>query len=306
MMDAATSGHQCSMHPTILRLEAAAEQHDVRCGGRVVRWRRFGDGPPLVLVHGGHGSWLHWVSNIDALAIEHSVWVPDLPGFGDSEKLAVPDDSSERLQRLVAATVETLDALVGPKTAIDLVGFSFGGLVAAHLAARRGHVRRVAFIGPAGHGGRRRQQRALIDWRLPDREAARRALEHNLSAFMLHNAPHPNALAMSVYEASCRKTRFRSKQISRTADLKQVLARLSQQLLFIWGEHDVTAVPQDVALELTEPYPNRAWCVVPGAGHWVQYERADEVNRLLATWFAVVPGAGTRCAPILQSLSAEG
>jgi CubicO group peptidase (beta-lactamase class C family) len=39
-----------------------------RARGPSVTWRRFGSGPHLVLLHGGHGSWLHWVRNIEFLA----------------------------------------------------------------------------------------------------------------------------------------------------------------------------------------------------------------------------------------------
>jgi pimeloyl-ACP methyl ester carboxylesterase len=46
-----------------------------------------GAGRPLVLVHGGHGSWLHWVRNIEALSAKRTLWIPDLPGYGDSSAL---------------------------------------------------------------------------------------------------------------------------------------------------------------------------------------------------------------------------
>ena len=38
-----------------------------------VAYRVFGDGAPLVLMHGGAGSWLHWVLNVDALATRFRV-----------------------------------------------------------------------------------------------------------------------------------------------------------------------------------------------------------------------------------------
>ena len=42
--------------------------------------------PPLVLFHGGSGSWTHWVRSIGPLLeAGHDVWAVDLPGFGDSD-----------------------------------------------------------------------------------------------------------------------------------------------------------------------------------------------------------------------------
>ena len=50
---------------------------------------------PTVLLHGGSGSWNHWVRNIDALlASGRQVIAPDLPGFGDSAR---PDDVSDAI-----------------------------------------------------------------------------------------------------------------------------------------------------------------------------------------------------------------
>jgi len=47
-------------------------------------WHEWGEGPTVVLLHGGYGSWTHWIRNIDALAAEHRVIAADLPGLGDS------------------------------------------------------------------------------------------------------------------------------------------------------------------------------------------------------------------------------
>jgi 2-hydroxy-6-oxonona-2,4-dienedioate hydrolase len=51
-----------------------------------------GNGPPMVLLHGGHGSWTHWIRNVDVLAEHHRVVAFDLPGYGASPD--VPDDLS--------------------------------------------------------------------------------------------------------------------------------------------------------------------------------------------------------------------
>jgi len=50
--------------------------------GHIV-WRCWGEGTPLVLLHGGTGSWLHWIRNVEALSCDMMVVVPDLPGSGE-------------------------------------------------------------------------------------------------------------------------------------------------------------------------------------------------------------------------------
>lgn len=284
---AVADAHTPGLHPEIARLDAAAHRVEIVHQGRRVCWRRWGQGKPLVLIHGGHGNWMHWVRNIDALAQRHAVWVPDLPGFGDSEELALEPHAAERQGHLLDAVMSSLDAVIGSEATIDLVGFSFGGLVAAELAARRGHVRRMALIGPTGHGTARREKVPMVNWRSPDRAQRLAGLRHNLAAFMLHDPAAMNELAMAVHEAACSRTRYRSKAISRdSGHLQAALDGHEQPLLLIWGEHDVTAVPHDIAPQLAEPHDTREWCVVPRAGHWVQFEAAADVNPLLSGWFA--------------------
>ena len=54
----------------------------VRVGGRVVRFRAVGDGPPVLLVHGLGGSPRWWSRTTQTLAEAHRVILPELPGFG--------------------------------------------------------------------------------------------------------------------------------------------------------------------------------------------------------------------------------
>jgi pimeloyl-ACP methyl ester carboxylesterase len=137
-------------------LDRIAIRHLIEHKGRVTCLREFGAGAPLVLLHGGHGSWLHWARNIEALSASHRVLVPDLPGYGDSDSL--PPDGG--FPGLVDALVASFDKLLGAGTAFDLAGFSFGGVVAGQLALQRGGVRRLALLGAVGHGRRRRQTAA--------------------------------------------------------------------------------------------------------------------------------------------------
>lgn len=266
-------------------LEGLAERVEVVHQGRRVAWRGFGNGPPLVLLHGGHGTWAHWVHNIEALSVSHRLWLPDMPGYGESDDPPAASGLSERLQALAGELAASMAALLGPDTPVDLAGFSFGGLVATALAAHRGGVRRLALLGCAGHGGPRRMARELINWRGDDPAATRAALQHNLATLMLHEPGAIDELALQVHERSCRAARFRSKAISRASPLPGLLARLQLPVLLLWGEHDVTAVPEQAGPLLVQGRAERHWRVIPAAGHWVQYERPGATHQLLLPWF---------------------
>jgi pimeloyl-ACP methyl ester carboxylesterase len=268
------------------RLSAGAIIHRERSGDMEIVWRQIGQGSPLTLIHGGHGSWMHWVRNIEALSARHTLWLPDLPGFGDSGALPGHPHAADRFNRLVDALAVSLNNLLGADSAFGLAGFSFGGLVAARLAAVMPNVERLALLGPAGHGGARRQRMEMVNWRTNDRGEMLSALRHNLAALMLHDIANIDALAMAVHERMCMATRFRSKALSRKALLEEALTSYHGPTLLIWGEHDVTAVPVEAAQFIAGGAPNRDWCLVPGAGHWVQYERPQESNQLLLRWFA--------------------
>ncbi|WP_382325592.1 alpha/beta fold hydrolase [Hydrogenophaga sp. UC242_53] len=105
---------------------------------------------------------MHWIRNVEALSAAHELWVPDMPGFGESGALPPEVPRAARLEALVVHLTAALDALLGPEARFGLAGFSFGSLV----AHGRGRAHRA---GPApGAGG------ASGPWvRAPARDQAR-------------------------------------------------------------------------------------------------------------------------------------
>src|SRR5271155_801765 len=130
-----------------------ATRHETPCGdGRMVwhLWDKSGGRSPVVaLFHGGAGSWRHWVRNIPVLVPTYRVLVPDLPGLGESD---FPPDGDDAYA-VATIVADGIDAIVGPETSYEVVGFSFGGTMAACVGALRGkRVRSVTIIGSSGVG----------------------------------------------------------------------------------------------------------------------------------------------------------
>ncbi len=188
------------------------------------------------------------------------------------------------MERLVDAVTESMKVVRASKEAVDMAAFSFGALVAAPIAAR-GLVRRLAMLGPAGHGGRKPPRAPLAaGWRRLGPEERLAALRHNLATLMV--APvNLDELAVTVYERQCAAARFRVKSVVRSAALWDALTDYAGPLMVVWGEHDVTGIPSEAGPLIASKRANTTWQVILDSGHWVQYERADAVTRLLKAWF---------------------
>ncbi len=278
----------------VSRLEDIAEQHVVIWNGVPIVWRKFGMGPPLVLIHGGFGSWLHWVRNIELLSWKHTVWVPDLPSMGDSGTIEESDDAMTAIQNIVAALTDSLGQLINRDTAIDIAGFSFGGVVATLFAKQWSNVKRLALVGTGGHGQGRRQTKAMMSWReIEGNEEQQAALRHNLLSLMFRHRESLDSMAVEIYEEQCRKCRFRGR-FSRANMLQKMLESFAKPVLFLWGDCDVTVEdPCKTATWLSQGKNEREWRVIPG-GHWIQYEDADTVTQLMLRWFNTCTTRGRR------------
>lgn len=245
--------------------------------GRMV-WRVWGRGAPLLLFHGGSGSWTHWLRNIEILEQHFELWVPDLPGLGQSAMPPEPWTPSSIADVLVAGLRELLD----PDSEVRIAGFSFGGHIAGLTAERLGaRVRDLTLIGVAGLGLRADPREPFVKERpgmSPDQlyEVHRK----NLEILMIADPAKIDPVAVHLQTWNAQHARFRSRPFAPTDELARALAHVPATLKTIWGTRDVIARPSvELRLEiLRRHHPELAVRLIEGAGHWVMYEAADAFN----------------------------
>ena len=264
--------------------QVAGTGQQVRTGfpdGGSMAWRIFGQGPALVLLHGGYGSWTHWLRNIEDLARDHRLLVADMPGFGASD-LPADLEGPDHLAALIGAGIDEI--LQGERLAA-VVGFSFGGVIAGHLVrARPGLAARLVLVGSGGLGLNRPPMAPLLNWRdATDADDFVRIQRTNLETLMIHDPARIDPLAVHLQVQNIRRGRVRSRPISLAGTLRRILPELQVPLAGIWGEHDATAAGYlDERRDLLRACDRSApFVVIEGGGHWIQYELPGAFNRTL-------------------------
>lgn len=268
------------MTPTIAEVESHAERIEVHTDSGLQIWHAWNRhaGNPLVLLHGGSGSWNHWVRNALPLSQARAVWAIDLPGMGDS---ALPPNALDA-DNLHGPLEQGLQQLFA-QTAVDIVGFSFGGLVLGYLAATHAaRVKRMVLVGIPGLG-LSNQITTMRGFREDMTSAERDAVHrNNLHAIMLADEALITPAMLALQEHNVQRDRMRRRRIARSDAMLQLMPQWRCEVHGIWGEHDALYQGSlDRIQGLLSACDLRSFHVVPDAGHWVQYEQAERFNQVL-------------------------
>ncbi len=241
-------------------------------------WRVWGAGDPLVLFHGGSGSWTHWIRVIPELCKHYELWVADIPGLGDSAmppKPWVPQSTAD-------VVVAGLEQLFAKEVKLRMAGFSFGGQIAGLAAAALGdRIRSLTLIGVAALGLATAPRPPFAKRRagMSAGEVAA-AFRQNLEVLMFAEPANIDALAIHLQAQNIARARFRSRPFAGTDTLARALERVTARLKTIWGTRDIVARPSlEARLDvLRRHHPELKVRLIEGAGHWVMYEAAAEFN----------------------------
>lgn len=256
------------------------------CGDGDMVWQVWGaptEKPPLILLHGGFGSWTHWIANVEPLSRDRLVVTCDMPGLGDSAS-APGDLTPDNIAKPIA---DGLDAVIGEGTAFELAGFSFGGLIGSRVAAMVG-TRCRTFVAVGASGFENLHVRVL-GIEVPARDASdddKNAIHRsNLNILMLWDESNIDDVAIYTHRKNVARSRVRSRPMSLGNHLVEALPSVSARLAGIWGVHDATAGGREqitARQDIFRQYqPGAEVQIIEDAGHWVMYERPDEFNAML-------------------------
>lgn len=247
-----------------------------------------GDGPPLILLHGGvEAAGAYWAPLIPALAQQHRVVVPDVPGLGESDAAAAGLSQAmfdKWFLGLLAATCDEPPALIA---------HSLTGALAARFAARHSdRLRSLAIYGAPGVAKYRMPLGLLLaaimfDLR-PSLANQRRFLRWAFRDPVRTRSQHPQWF--DAFDAYC-VDRGRLPRVKRA--MRQLVAlgsaripdaalrRISVPTVLVWGRHD-RMVPLSVA---TAAAATLGWPlhVIEAAGHVPHLEQPDAFLGVLHT-----------------------
>ncbi|MFD6514540.1 alpha/beta fold hydrolase [Rhodococcus sp. NPDC060176] len=281
--------------------DALLTETTVSVGGKDIFYAETGQGPVVVLLHGG-GPGASGVSNysrnIDALASSYRVIIPDLPGYGRSSKGI---DQTDPFGYLADAIRGLLDELGIDKA--HFVGNSYGGACALRLALDTpNRVDRMVLMGPGGVGTTRGLPtpglNSLLSYYGGD-GPTRDKLETFIRQFLVFDgAGVPNAVIDERFRASIDPEVVADPPLRRPSGREALktlwrmdftrdkrLASLTTPTLVVWGKADKVNKPSGGPM-LAKTMPNCDLLQVANAGHWVQWERANFFNAITRTFLS--------------------
>jgi pimeloyl-ACP methyl ester carboxylesterase len=256
----------------------------------------FGEGPPVVLVHGTPSRSYLWRGVVGRLAGRHAVYVYDLPGFGESERYERQDVSIAAQGRVLAELVDAW-GLEGPAVAGHDIG---GGIVLRAHLLEGVSFRKISLLDAV----------ILTPWGTPalghvkEHLGAYRTMPGGVFeayvAARLRDATHRSMDegALEVYLSQWRGAEGQAAYLRKdaallerdTAEVERLLGSVRAPVEVVWGGEDGWLDPSQ-AEALARKIPGSGLRLVPGAGHFVMEDAPERVADILSEFFAENPPA---------------
>jgi pimeloyl-ACP methyl ester carboxylesterase len=256
------------------------ESRDVTVAG--IRMHYIAEGPaggqPVVLVHGLGVRAEEWAALAPYLVrAGYRVYMPDLPGYGRSQK---PADFSYSLHDEAAMVIGFMDAL--GLTRVDLGGWSMGGGIVQHVAFDRpDRIRKLILFDAVGL-----KEPPQFDTRLFTPENADQLFQLQ-TLLSPHPVQLPGFIVRDVLRVSHRNEWVVKRAIASMLTGKDATDRILPQLkvpvLIVWGSAD-RVFPVSQARTMHRLVPQSELDIVPGCGHLAPKECAAQVGPMVVAF----------------------
>ena len=246
-------------------------------------YRRKGNGPALVLVHGFLGGSAMWSCQLGAFSATRDVICPDLSGFGDSAHLQAPDTIEAHARQVLGL----LDHLAVAR--FDLLGHSMGGMVVQELARlapdRIGNLILYG-TGPQGVLPGRFETIAQSRARFLSEGLGDTARRIVATWFLNGEKADGFDLCVSLGRKASLQAALASLAAWEAWDGRAGLAQISARTLVVWGSRDRSygwSQPE----ALWRGISGADIAVVPNAAHNVHLEKPHIFNALIADFIGL-------------------
>jgi pimeloyl-ACP methyl ester carboxylesterase len=250
----------------------------MRAGALELEVLRQGEGRPILLIHGVNPISLR-APFVEMLARHGEVIAPSHPGFGASPRPA----DFDTMYDLVNLYHDVLDAIPAP--AVSVVGFGFGGWIAAELAVA-GHQRmnRLVLVDPVGIKIGGREERDIVHFFNTDPAELNQRAWHD-------PARRPDGVYGLGWQATITDAMSDAEMVTLARNWDSLcvygwkphmfnpqlafwLRRIAVPTLVLWGGSDRIVTP-DYGQAYAQRIPGATFDVIPAAGHHPELEQSE-------------------------------
>lgn len=234
-------------------------------------YETYGQGVPLLLIHGGYKSIVDFEYNIPALSEHFMVIAVDSRGYGRST-----NNLDSMSYELLTDDMEQFITQLNIKS-VNVCGFSDGGIVALYLAAKYPSLVRKVFVSGANY-----KVTANLSNKIDDKIIAQKinsgAFWSGIKNHYIQLNPNPEKYVRQfqlVYRMWCQNPCIP----------KDLFVKIDAPVFLLYGDRDI--IPLELGLEMYHLLPQKTTqlCVLPNATHYTFSEKPKLVNDLLISFF---------------------
>ncbi|NOZ27787.1 MAG: alpha/beta fold hydrolase [Chloroflexi bacterium] len=224
-----------------------------------------GDGPPLILLHGGLGNADYWENQIPVLSKQYKVIAVDSRGHGRSTVSEQPISYA-----LMASDVLALMDYLGIEKA-HILGWSDGGIIGLYLAIH--HPDRLNKVIAYGANYNLSGVRADVG----ENEKFNNYIEKAAKDYQ-RLSPDPtrwDAFLENISQMWASEPNFTPEQ----------LGSITVPMLILDGDND-EAIYTEHTKEMAALIPTAELVLIPGTGHFAMWEKPEEFNKIVLDFLA--------------------